>query len=331
MNCLQGRTLIATKTVRSLAVRGPSSIRNWMHCLQRTGVRLPKRFEPDPQQRWPSCLDFIRALEESETDDHPGKHPKENALHEIIGSQQQPPMPPSGGNAEELQKVLSDLIALAGGIVPEDDAFGLPQLLESGVELRQKFRVGSPIGTARQRLDGYRQQLDGQVIFEDEQGYEFLVAVPTNFLQQWIGWQPGLEFKVQLTRPHALSATPIDVTVTVKAVRCGKIKAAQIFRDLGANLLEGLRLLVGQFRKTHVRSPALAAPRGDLRHSGGRHGGSGHPLPRQRRFPRWHGLLPTAHLANSTGSYPAVCRHQRGPPDDSRDGSQSTKMCRRLV
>ena len=40
---------------------------------------------------------------------------------------------------------------------------------------------------------------------------------------------------MQFSRPHALSATPIDVAVTIRAVRCGK-KAAQLVQDFGVNL-----------------------------------------------------------------------------------------------
>jgi len=216
---------------------------------------IAKALDPDPQERWPSCLDLIRALEENAGDRDSSCQDHDNALHEIIASPHQPPLPPVSGTAEELQQILSELLALAGGTASVDEPLGLPQLSESGDELQHKFRVGLPLGTTRLRVDAFRQHCDGELLRENEQSYDFHVPVPTNFWQQWIGLQPGLEFRVQLTRPHALSATPIDVTVTVQAVHCGRMKAAQLFQDLGVHLLEGLRafLLVNSEKRTHDR------------------------------------------------------------------------------
>jgi hypothetical protein len=61
--------------------------------------------------------------------------------------------------------------------------------------------------------------------------------------------------KVQLTRPHTLSVTPIDVTVAVQALHCGRRKAARLVQTLGSNLLEGLRtfLLCKSEKRTQDR------------------------------------------------------------------------------
>jgi serine/threonine protein kinase len=209
----------------------------------------------DPRDRWPSCLDLVRALEENDDNNSPPEKGGSDALHEVVGSSHQPPLPPVSGTAEDLQQMLTEIIALAGGTVSGEDFFGLPRLSEAGDELQQKFRLGLPIGATRLRVDDYRQQCHGELLGEDEQSYVFHVAGPTSFLQQWMGHQPGLEIHVMLTRPHALSATPIDVTVTVKAVRCGRSKAEKLIQLLGGNLLEGLRtfLLVNSEKRTHDR------------------------------------------------------------------------------
>jgi hypothetical protein len=176
-------------------------------------------------------------------------------LREVVASPVQPPLPKPNGTAAELQQILSDLIALAGGKVSSAEQLGLPQLSESGEELKQTFRVGLPIGAARLRVDAFRQQHQGELLGEDEQSYEMLVVVPTNFWRQWLGRQPGFHIKVELARLHAMSATPIGVTVTVTVVGCGQTKAILLLKELGIDWLESLRtfLLVNSERRTHDR------------------------------------------------------------------------------
>ena len=198
----------------------------------------------------------MRALDESEGAAEPFSRVQENVLREIVISPQQPPVPAvCTTDGEELRQLIFDLIAEAGGAVPETDPLALPQLSDSGDELRHRFRVGLPVGTAREKIDAFRQQCQGRVLREDERRYEFQLMAPSNFWRQWIGQRPWLEISVELTPLHAMSATPIDVTMTAKATGCGKKKAMQLVQDLGTNLLEGLRklLLVNSEKRTHDR------------------------------------------------------------------------------
>jgi serine/threonine protein kinase len=222
---------------------------------ERDREAIKRALEPDPLRRWPSCLDLIRALEESDDDRSSPCQTSRDVLKEVVVTESQPPLPKPCGTAEELQQILRDLIAFAGGTVPAEEQFGMARLSETGDELLQRFRVGLPIGSTRLRVDAFRQQCEGDLLGEDEQSYEFHVLAPTNFWQSWMGRQPGLELRVELTRPHALSATPIEVAVTVRAVRCGKNKAMHLLQGFGANLLESLRafLLVNSEKRTHDR------------------------------------------------------------------------------
>jgi serine/threonine protein kinase len=216
---------------------------------------IARALAADPQQRWPSCLDLVRALDESDSADVvPGQSPGD-ALQEVVASSEQPPLPPVFHTSEQLQQILSELISLAGGTSAAADPLALPTLSESGEELNHKFRVGLPVGTARMRVDTFRCQYQGQLLSEDEQSYMFRVPAPTSFWKLWIGKRPALEIKVSFSRPHALSATPIDVAVTIQTVFCGKQQAAELIQGLGTNLLEELRtfLLVNSEKRTKDR------------------------------------------------------------------------------
>jgi hypothetical protein len=152
-----------------------------------------------------------------------------------------------------LTQLINELLAQAGGD-GEVPVAGQPTLSAAGDVVEHKFRAGLPVGAARVKLDAFRQQANGQLVRDNETAYEFIVPTPTTFWQLWTGRQPGLDIRVVLTRQHALSATPIDVAVTISGVRCGKNKA-KIVQDLGVNLLERLRtfLLTQSEKRTQDR------------------------------------------------------------------------------
>ena len=136
---------------------------------------------------------------------------------------------------------LGDLIARVNGSGPAVDSRDLPRLAESGVELQQTFRIGMPVGTARIKVDTFCRQCHGQLIREDEQGYDFKVAAPTSFWQRWFGRPSSLNVQVRFRRLLAQSATPILVTVNVSLVRGGKGKTAKVLQRQGVDLLTRLQ------------------------------------------------------------------------------------------
>ncbi len=217
---------------------------------------ISRALDADPEQRWPSCMDLVRALEGAVSDLRPPSHMDSDAFTDIISAAEQPDVSAGKGAAPEaLRQIIGELIAQAGGDPGAVESADSPTLCEGGTELRHKFRAGLPVGAARSKLDAYRRQCNGQLLSDGEGRYSFLVNAPGNFWQLWTGRQPGLELEVHLARQHSLSATPIDVAVTVRAVRCNPKKAAQLVQDAGANLLEGLRafLLVNSEKRTHDR------------------------------------------------------------------------------
>jgi serine/threonine protein kinase len=217
---------------------------------------IARALDADPAQRWPSCTDLMRALEGAVSDMQPPSHFDSDAFTDIISGADQPVLPAGTGAApEDLRQIIGELIAQAGGDPLAVEAGDAPSLCNGGTELRHKFRAGLPVGAARGKLDTYRRQCNGELLHDEEGRCAFSVAAPANFWQLWTGRQPALEVEVQLARQHALSATPIDVAVSIRAVRCGHKKAAQLVQDMGANLLEGLRafLLVNSEKRMHDR------------------------------------------------------------------------------
>ena len=152
-------------------------------------------------------------------------------------------------------QIIGELIAQVRGEGAAGDGVEPATLSEAGDALQHKFRAGLPLGTARHQLDAFRRECEGELLRDDDNSYEFLLAVPASFWQTWRGQQPGLHVRIQLTRQHPLSATPIDVAVSIRAVACGSRKAAQVIQDPGAGILEGLRavLLVNSEKRLQDR------------------------------------------------------------------------------
>jgi serine/threonine protein kinase len=205
----------------------------------------------DPAERWPSCLALVQALEEA---GGATLAPVEaDVLPELIGSSEQVHLPCEMLAApEELHRIIADLIVQAGGSEAATELSEPPAL--EGSTLHHRFRAGLPAGAARGQVEAYRKQCNGQFLEETDSTCVFQVAVPPSFWQSWIGRQPVLEIRVELARQHALVATPIHVTMTITALRCGK-RSELVLQSLGLGLLEGLRtcLLTNSEKRLHDR------------------------------------------------------------------------------
>jgi serine/threonine protein kinase len=217
---------------------------------------IARALEVDPKRRWPRCCDMVRALEAAQAPNCGSALDDSNAFSDVIATPPAGALPQvSSSDREALLQILNDLLGHAGGERLAGDAGSQAVRCESGALLTHKFRAGLPVGAARVKLDTFRQQANGQLLRDEEEAYDFHVLTPTNFWEQWMGRQPGLDVCVQLAKPHAQSVTPLDVTVSVKAVRCGLKKAADLVGDIGANLLDGLRayLQINSEKRTQDR------------------------------------------------------------------------------
>jgi serine/threonine protein kinase len=223
----------------------------------RAGERevFARAVDVDPQRRWPSCMDLIAALDACQKAG--GSSVETDHFAALVkGPTESSPLPPADAEAlASLNQLISTLMSETSGEARFVEGVVAPILSESEEVLRYKFTAGLPLGAARIKLETFCQQWYGQFVHDDDDGMLFHVSLPANFWRQWIGRQPGLEVLVQLSRHHPLSATPIDVNVEIRPFRCNRKRGAQLLRDMGTTLLEGLRagLLVNSERRTQDR------------------------------------------------------------------------------
>ena len=121
--------------------------------------------------------------------------------------------------------------------------------------ISHRFQVGLPLGSARLKLESFCKQWYGQMIRDDEHGVVMQLAMPTNFWQQWMGRQPGLEIRIHLARVTPAAPTPIEIYVNISAQRCTRKRAYSLMEEMGPNIIDSLRkhLLVNSEKRTQDR------------------------------------------------------------------------------
>jgi hypothetical protein len=159
---------------------------------------------------------------------------------------------PDGASVEDLNQIIRELVLGAGGEVPREE--NPVPILDNDI-LYYKFQAGLPLGSARLKLDRFGLQWFAQLRGDGEQGCVFHIPMPANFWQQWIGRQPGLEVRIRLARVQPQSATPIEVTVEMRAFRCSKKRGLQLLNSMGPPILDSLRnhLLINAEKRLHDR------------------------------------------------------------------------------
>jgi serine/threonine protein kinase len=197
---------------------------------------LARALEANPSQRWGSCTEFVRALEEA----GPTRDtvPRRSALPEAF---EHTPRPSSvlALTPGSVTEVVTELVALAKN--GQQLAKSAAPSLSADEYPVHCFTAPLPIGTARLKLEEFRQQCQARAVREDEHNLVFRIVRPRNFWQQCTGRQPGLEVHVQLDRPSPVAPAPIDVRVQIRPYDCSRKHGEQLLREMASLLLESVR------------------------------------------------------------------------------------------
>jgi serine/threonine protein kinase len=220
---------------------------------------IARALSPDPARRWPSCVDFIRALEGGQFTPSMREQADFDEFTTLVESgavaQALPSTQASATSAVALQQMITDLIHSASGDVNLSLPERAPELSADGLMVQHQFSAGIPLGEARLKLDQVREQLNGKLIHDDGKNYCFQLSMPSGFWARWTGRQPALEMLVTLARQHALAPTPIDIGVQIKPLRCSRKRGKELLSEMSLPLLEQLRaaLLVNSEKRIKDR------------------------------------------------------------------------------
>src|SRR5262249_43969822 len=149
-----------------------------------------RALDPNPERRWPTSLEMIRALETGPADQ--GRHPR------------------SGDNPQTKIKSSAQLAVADMGstmIAPAPFGAASPVLGDSpapalngdqpsaaaGDTLHAEINVNLAPRVIRQKLDGLRQKFQGLMVSGDNEHFHFRIQTPRSFWQRWTGRYPGLD------------------------------------------------------------------------------------------------------------------------------------------
>jgi serine/threonine protein kinase len=226
---------------RQVLARSRSRCKPGLDLLPQTDREIIGRaLEWDPQQRWPSCLEMIQALEEAGPGTGSGRETPIPASRARPGAGT--PLSAQGAQAQAgLQQLVTELVATAAGSLQlngQHDPSGARSSREGDV-LHQKYSAPLPPEAIRGKLGALRRQWNGQVIREDDDWVVLHVSRPLGFWQRWLGRQAGLEVHIHLAnRPGTPGST--DVHVTVQPTGCGREQGAQLVKGVGPLLLASI-------------------------------------------------------------------------------------------
>jgi serine/threonine protein kinase len=218
---------------------------------------IARALHTDPTKRWPSCTDMLLALEGTSPELNRQLQEKPDHFTNLVEKEKHTPTQLDihiEASPTDLNCIIKELVHGAGGpgATPSPAA---PELSSSKEVLRHQFQVGLPLGSARTKLGDVCRTLYAQKLREDEAGCNFQVILRGSFWQRWLGRQPGLDVRIDLTRVNPMSATPIEVRSQIRALRCRRKRALELLEQMGPSILENMQkhLLVNSEKRMDDR------------------------------------------------------------------------------
>jgi serine/threonine protein kinase len=206
---------------------------------------LARALDPNPERRWPTSLEMIRALEAGPADQGRPRRSGEDPQTKIMSSAQ-------SAAADMGSTMIAPAPFGAASPVLGDSPAPAPNgnlsAAAPGDALLAEISVSLAPRVIRQKLDGLRQKFQGLMVGVDNEHYHFQIQTPRSFWQRWTGRYPGLDVQISLYTLKApgnsadpASPGPTTLRVEIKASNCSRDQGAGLLNILGPLLLESVR------------------------------------------------------------------------------------------
>lgn len=216
---------------------------------------MARAFDPDPDQRFQSCMELIDALEQCITGISTYRSNKSHTYASPltgtstgswleINTQAQAVMPAT--------HAVSDIVGTIVAAWPTETINSVRYIHRRGELIHHRCGAMLMAGLAQAKLDGFRLSIGAELVRTEDNVYVYRVPRPTkSFWKSLRSQQMGLEITLHLVRPLIRQAMLTDVTVQIKPYGISNIDdAEEMLREAGPRIVETLRTFL---QATHDR------------------------------------------------------------------------------
>jgi serine/threonine protein kinase len=195
---------------------------------------LLRALHADPDRRFPTCVALLDALEggangSSSEARHSTRVLKLTAAHRAV--EEAPRLTPG--------RLVEDLVSQCSRGADVREHGPIRYRLRNGHRIEHQCCARLVQGTAKLKLEGFREQWAAEVKKKEATFFAYKVRVPGSLWQRCLGGTPHLEVQVRLWPATASALTPISISI--EPVGCTAERAAYYLEKVGPQMLQSAR------------------------------------------------------------------------------------------
>jgi serine/threonine protein kinase len=200
---------------------------------------VARALHPEPQRRYPSCSEFVRALKGA-TVASPVADCLTVGLPAVIPFASLFGEPPSPSTIlPTLEQLVTQQINAGAEGVESRQYQSFEYTVAATGTIEHRFPIRAIPGAMRLKLDGFRQQWRAHVARQDDQTVVYYLQAPRRLWQRCVGKHEGLEVCVSLPTGQGTDTRFSEATVQVQAF--GGERGGQMLAEMGSTVLESVR------------------------------------------------------------------------------------------
>jgi hypothetical protein len=206
---------------------------------------LSRALNSDPEQRFGSCSEFVRALEAGVMTHHPGeregnrKGPADGLPPVIPWPPELPLRPTPPDNAPPVNEIVAHVVTHIAGSLEVGKTERLHFILYPGPSLEHRCAARLIPGAASLKIQGFLEEWGGRLVESKPNFFVCQLDLRTSFLQRCWGGLRALKLEVLLT--PGVPGAVTEVKVAIRPLGYSKEQGRELLRKKGPVLLDSLR------------------------------------------------------------------------------------------
>lgn len=249
---LRAQTIRNTNTVRPATPRSTSKPRpmapdlELLHPSERPV--MARAFDPDPDQRFQSCMELIDALEHCATGIASFRVNKPQQYASPLagtstGSWLEINTSQSAQGGMPATQAVSEIVSTIVAAWPTETINAVRYIHRRGELIHHRCGAMLMAGLAQAKLDGFRLAIGAEFVRTEDNVYIYRVPRANKSFWKSLRAQPmGLEITLHLVKPTIRQAMLTDVTIQIKPYGVSNVdEAEELLREAGPRIVETLR------------------------------------------------------------------------------------------